>query len=426
METVIKIQNLYKEYRLGTIGYSTLREDLESWWAEFWGNPDPNSIISRDDESNSNQKHILALNNINLEVKQGERLGIIGPNGAGKTTLLKILSRISSPSQGIIKVKGSIASLIAVGTGMHPELTGRENIYLNGTILGLTKKDIDKRLDEIIDFSGVEIFIDTPVKRYSSGMNVRLGFAVAAHLNPDVLIVDEVLAVGDAEFRKKALGKMKDVSSRDSRTILFVSHNMQAIQKLCEKAVLLENGKITEYGRSKDVIEKYLHDNSNLANSVTQIKELINSLPPDKSLKIISININQNGELCNKVVNGESIEIGIQYLVLERTVGLRVYFDLLDNYDILIRTFHDDNAETIPTVEPGEYLSIATIPANFLAPRKYEIKISGTIFNKRSCTSDGIRIPLIVESTSSVNRGYPEDTIRSKLQPQIAWQTKKI
>ena len=230
MSPVIKIENLYKEYRLGTIGYGTLREDMESWWAKIKGRPDPNSIIGQSNgKIISSTDHILALNNINLEVKQGERLGIIGNNGAGKTTLLKILAQIASPTHGRVMAKGKIASLIAVGTGFHSELTGRENVYLNGSILGLTKKEIDNRFNEIVEFSGVEKFIDTPVKRYSSGMSVRLGFAVAAHLDPDILVVDEVLAVGDAEFRKKALEKMKPDGISESKTILFVSHNMQAI-----------------------------------------------------------------------------------------------------------------------------------------------------------------------------------------------------
>ncbi len=237
----IVVENMSKEYRLGNIGYRTLREDLQSWWAKINNKPDPNSIIG--DENNNPSDRILALNNINLEVKSGDRLGIIGNNGAGKTTLLKILSRIASPTNGIIKIRGNVAGLIAVGTGFHPELTGRENIYLNGCILGLTKKQITSRLEEIIDFSGVEKFIDTPVKRYSTGMCIRLGFSVAAHLKPDILIVDEVLAVGDAEFRKKAMGKMKDASENNNRTVLFVSHNLTAIKSLCEKIIVLDNGK---------------------------------------------------------------------------------------------------------------------------------------------------------------------------------------
>ena len=260
MSNVIEIEHLYKEYRLGLIGYGTLREDLQSWWARARGKEDPNSILFSGDQSRDGKAsdHILALNDLNLTVERGERLGIIGKNGAGKTTLLKILSRIASPTSGTAKIKGRVASLIAVGTGFHGELTGRENIYLNGSILGLRKFEIDKRFDEIVDFSGVEQFIDTPVKRYSSGMYVRLGFAVAAHLDPDVLIVDEVLAVGDVGFRKKALGKMKSVSEGEGRTVLFVSHNMQSIQKLCPKCILLEDGLIVKIGESSDVVDQYL------------------------------------------------------------------------------------------------------------------------------------------------------------------------
>ena len=219
MTTVIKIENLYKEYRLGTIGYGTLREDLQSWWARINGKPDPNSIIGYKVGQNMKSDRILALNDINLEIKRGELLGIIGKNGAGKTTLLKILSRIASPTKGSIKIKGRIASLIAVGTGFHGELTGRENIYLNGSILGLRKFEIDQRFDEIVDFSGIEKFIDTPIKRYSSGMNVRLGFAEAAHLEPEILLIDEVLGVGDVEFQNKGLGKMKNIASGPISTI---------------------------------------------------------------------------------------------------------------------------------------------------------------------------------------------------------------
>jgi len=269
----IKIEDLYKEYRLGSIGYGTLREDIQRWGASIRGKPDPNSIINYNGRNSKyNLNRILALNNINLEVKQGERLGIIGKNGAGKTTLLKILSRISSPTKGSIKIKGRVASLIAIGTGFHSELTGRENIYLNGAILGLNKREIDKRYDEIIDFSGVEKFIDTPVKRYSSGMYVRLGFSVAAHLDPDILIVDEVLAVGDEEFRKQAFDKMVDVSESGGRTIIFVSHNLVSVKNLCSRTIVLNNGKITFNGDTGEAIDHYL-DTADIKESVSIDKE---------------------------------------------------------------------------------------------------------------------------------------------------------
>jgi len=262
MSPVIKIENLWKEYRLGVIGHGTLTHDLQSWWARKCGKVDPNAKITpmlAGQEKQIDGDHFWALRDINLEVKQGEILGIIGKNGAGKSTLLKILSRVTAPSRGNIKVKGRIASLLEVGTGFHAELTGRENIFMNGAILGMSKSEIRDKLDEIIDFSGVEDFVDTPVKRYSSGMYVRLAFAVAAHLEPEILVVDEVLAVGDADFQKKCLGKMSEISGKEGRTIIFVSHNMGAVSEICNSAIIMKNGKVSFFGKTDDVIHKYLY-----------------------------------------------------------------------------------------------------------------------------------------------------------------------
>ncbi len=259
-ETVISVENLYKEYKLGVISHGTLYKDLQSWWARVRGKEDPNSLISAHHSSDVEAGSFLALNDVSFEVKEGEILGIIGKNGAGKSTLLKILSRITSPTKGQIKTKGRVGSLLEVGTGFHPELTGRENIYLNGAILGMKKWEIDKKLDEIIDFAGIERHIDTPVKRYSSGMYVRLAFSVAAHLEPNILVVDEVLAVGDVEFQKKALGKMEDVSKREGRTILFVSHNMAAVQQLCQKGIILSKGQLIYSGTILESVNKYINN----------------------------------------------------------------------------------------------------------------------------------------------------------------------
>jgi lipopolysaccharide transport system ATP-binding protein len=259
---VIKVENLSKLYRLGEIGTGTLRSDFQRWWAQMRGKEDPVSIVGHEnDRSRKAEKDelIWALKDINFDVKQGEVLGIIGKNGAGKSTLLKILSQVTTPTKGEVKVKGRIASLLEVGTGFHPELTGRENIFLNGAILGMTKPEIRSRFDEIVEFAGVAKYIDTPVKRYSSGMYVRLAFAVAAHLEPEILIVDEVLAVGDAEFQKKALGKMESVSKNDGRTVLFVSHNMGAVKNLCNRAIILNNGMISFNGKTDDAIDLYLN-----------------------------------------------------------------------------------------------------------------------------------------------------------------------
>jgi lipopolysaccharide transport system ATP-binding protein len=260
MSTVIKVENLSKQYRLGLVGGGTFKEDTKRWWARIQGKEDPYAHLGEENNRTEKAKSnfVWSLKDINFEVQQGEVLGIVGRNGAGKSTLLKILSKVTSPTTGSIKAKGRIASLLEVGTGFHPELTGRENIFLNGAILGMRRHEIKSKLDEIIAFAGVERYIDTPVKRYSSGMYVRLAFAVAAHLENEILIIDEVLAVGDAEFQKKCLGKMGDVSKSEGRTVLFVSHNMSAINELCTSGILLENGMVALKSSSKEVVDRYL------------------------------------------------------------------------------------------------------------------------------------------------------------------------
>ena len=259
-EVILKVEDLSKQYRLGLVGTGTISHDLNRWWSKIRGKEDPflkvGEVNDRSTKGTSN--YVWALKDINFEVNRGEVLGIIGKNGAGKSTLLKILSRVTSPTTGEIKTKGRIASLLEVGTGFHPEMTGRENIYLNGAILGMTKAEIKSKIDEIIEFSGCERYIDTPVKRYSSGMTVRLAFAVAAFLEPDILIIDEVLAVGDAEFQKKAIGKIQDISKGQGRTVLFVSHNMSAIQNLCTRCLVLNDGMVSYEGDTDECIDNYL------------------------------------------------------------------------------------------------------------------------------------------------------------------------
>ena len=260
MSTAIKFENISKQYRLGLVSTQTLSHDLNRWFqTNIRGKEDPYLKIGEvnDRANKGTSDYVWALKDIDFEVQQGDVLGIIGKNGAGKSTLLKILSKVTAPSTGTIRAAGRIASLLEVGTGFHPEMTGRENIYMNGAIMGMTKAEIARKFDEIVDFSGVERYIDTPAKRYSSGMTVRLGFAIAAHLDPEILVVDEVLAVGDAEFQKKAIGKMQDVSKGEGRTVLFVSHNMASMQQLCTKGMLLENGMIRKTGEMKDVISFY-------------------------------------------------------------------------------------------------------------------------------------------------------------------------
>ena len=259
-DIILKAENISKQYRLGTVGTGTLSHDLNRWWHAIRGKQDPYLKVgeTNDRSSKGNSEYVWALQDINFEVAKGEVLGIIGKNGAGKSTLLKILSKVTAPTTGVIKSRGRIASLLEVGTGFNPELTGRENIYLNGAILGMTKKEITSKLDEIIAFSGCERYIDTPTKRYSSGMTVRLAFAVAAFLEPEILVVDEVLAVGDAEFQKKAIGKMQDISKSEGRTVLFVSHNMAAVRSLCTKGMLIEHGKTVFFGDIDETIDLYL------------------------------------------------------------------------------------------------------------------------------------------------------------------------
>lgn len=270
---VIKAENISKHYNLGTIASGTLYRDVQSLWARWRGKEDPNSKINMwHSKQRDNRNGFWALKDVSFEIKQGDVVGIIGRNGAGKSTLLKILSRVTGPTTGSIKIKGRVASLLEVGTGFHPELTGRENVYLNGTILGMRKREIDRKFAEIIEFAEIEKFIDTPVKRYSSGMYVRLAFAVAAHLDPEILVVDEVLAVGDAKFQKKCLGKMGEVS-KSGKTVLFVSHNMPSVQALCSQGIFIDAGKISALGPATDVIEKYIASNQKHNKGINDVRD---------------------------------------------------------------------------------------------------------------------------------------------------------
>lgn len=292
-DTAIKFENISKQYRLGTIGTGTISHDLNRWWHMIRGKEDPYLKIGEvnDRASKATSNYVWALKNITFDVKKGDVLGVIGRNGAGKSTLLKILSRVTSPTTGSIKAKGRIASLLEVGTGFHPEMTGRENIYMNGAIMGMTKTEINNKLDEIVAFAGIEKYIDTPVKRYSSGMTVRLGFAIAAHLEPEILVVDEVLAVGDAEFQKKAIGKMQDVSRGEGRTVLFVSHNMDSIRSLCTSGIILANGQVDYIGNIDSCIEKYITEEYR---PTQNIKDLIRYNTPDIKIDNITINGSTN------------------------------------------------------------------------------------------------------------------------------------
>ena len=333
VDTIIKVENLSKQYRLGSVGTGSLAHDLNRAWHMVRGKEDPYLKIGEENDRTRKGKseYIWALQDINFEVKHGEVLGIIGRNGAGKSTLLKILSRTTSPTTGSVKIKGRVASLLEVGTGFHPELSGRENIFINGAILGMTRHEIKSKFDEIVDFAGVERYIDTPVKRYSSGMYVRLAFGVAAHLEPDILIVDEVLAVGDAEFQKKALGKMKDVSNKEGRTVLFVSHNMLAIKNICDTALIMEKGRIKSIGEVHDTVGRYFKDDKVVLRDVTFLKDegILSEWVELISAKIDSENdvIMRNNEIKFSVVFKHTIEQPFFVNLILRHVSGDVVFE---------------------------------------------------------------------------------------------------
>ena len=425
MDTVIKIEKLYKEYRLGVIGHGTLREDLSSWWARLNGKPDPNSIIGIENKNNIDSQRILALNNINIKIKKGERLGIIGPNGAGKTTLLKILSRISSPTLGSVQIKGKVASLIAVGTGFHPELTGRENIFLNGTILGLRNYEISQRFDEIIDFAGVENFIDTPIKRYSSGMKIRLGFSVAAHLDPDILMVDEVLAVGDAEFKRKAIKKMEDNSNQIDRTILFVSHDLGSIRRLCTKCLLISDGQIIMSGNPEETINYYLRDKEMMISS-----QWINSnnIHRDIFLKRAEL-IDANNKKKDSFITTEKIGIRFEIILKKSEPIIIPAINLSDGLGNLVLNAIDFNDYWKKNKDPGKYISTVWIPENLLGEKTFYISIAlvspthqgktKKFFNEKEILSF-----CVFESSEDSSKGQlvNVDWSRTLISPKLDWE----
>ncbi|AFL81689.1 ABC-type polysaccharide/polyol phosphate transport system, ATPase component [Aequorivita sublithincola DSM 14238] len=360
MGIILKAENISKQYRLGTVGTGTIKHDFNRFWHRIRGKENPYLKIGgiNDRSSKATEEYVWALRDINFEVQEGEVLGIIGKNGAGKSTLLKILSRVTSPTTGVIKTRGRIASLLEVGTGFHSELTGRENIYLNGAILGMTKTEIASKIDEIIEFSGCELYIDTPVKRYSSGMTVRLAFAVAAHLEPDILVVDEVLAVGDAEFQKKAIGKMKDISREGGRTVLFVSHNMAAVKSLCTRAIVLEHGKTIFEGDTNEAVDFYLNTNLNTVN-----KKLLdrNDRKGAGNFIIEEIKkINSSGKTSEIFLSGDSltfhIKIGNRLKIPIK--DLRMDFGLNDSNDLRVSWFSTSLFEKQYNFEDSERIKI--------------------------------------------------------------------
>ena len=379
MTTAIEFNNISKQYRLGLVSTRTLSHDLDRWWkVNVMHKEDPYLKIGsvNDRSAKADSEYVWALKNIDFKVEQGDVVGIIGKNGAGKSTLLKLLSKVTGPTTGTIRARGRIGSLLEVGTGFHPEMTGRENIFMNGAILGMTKQEIARKLDEIVDFSGCERYLDTPVKRYSSGMMVRLGFAVAAHLDPEILVVDEVLAVGDAEFQKKAIGKMQDVANSEGRTVLFVSHNMASIKALCRRGVLLENGSVRYDGPIRDVVELYLEENEF-----------------NEEGSILSRVIKQSNEieLTNVLINGDSKRI-LKLAYPNRQIKIEVEGELLNNihaaieaklYDrenVLLAKFAPILMKTeVPQIHKGKFKleEIITLPEN-MTNGEYRLQIEVT------------------------------------------------
>ena len=337
----IKVEGLSKQYRLGEIGTGTISHDLNRWWARLRGKEDPFATVgeANDRTAKGSSNYVWSLKDIDFEVKQGEVLGIIGRNGAGKSTLLKVLSKITAPTTGRVKIRGRIASLLEVGTGFHPELTGRENVFLNGAILGMSKLEISRKFDEIVDFSGVERYIDTPVKRYSSGMYVRLAFAVAAFLEPEILIVDEVLAVGDAEFQKKCIGRMKDVSVNDGRTVLFVSHNMAAVKQMCTKGLVLRHGQTVFHGTEVEAVNYY--QNSADISSQLEHQGDLDDAPGNANIRLLKFEV--------KPLQGDVIAIssGIRFEV--------VFFNNRNDINLDV-TFELRNADEVPVFHHGTFV----------------------------------------------------------------------
>ena len=351
-DIILKAENISKQYRLGVVGTGTISHDINRWWYKIRGKEDPYLRVgdSNDRSTKGTSEYVWALQDINFEVKRGEVLGIIGKNGAGKSTLLKILSKVTGPTTGEIKTRGRIASLLEVGTGFHGEMTGRENIFLNGAILGMTKKEITSKIEEIIEFSGCQRYIDTPVKRYSSGMTVRLAFAVAAFLEPEILVIDEVLAVGDAEFQKKAIGKMQDISRGEGRTVLFVSHNMAAVKSLCTRAIVLEHGKVVFEGDQNESVNFYIsrHEKGGLFSRN-------NSKADTKNVYISDIiTLNNKGEPIDILLSGEEITflIKIEKSNFDKAISVGLgFYDVNDipqihcSSDVLNKNYLEINNE---------------------------------------------------------------------------------
>ncbi|MEN0054057.1 MAG: polysaccharide ABC transporter ATP-binding protein [Mucilaginibacter sp.] len=429
MSKAIKVENLSKAYQLGDFGTGTISRDLERFWARMRGKEDPFLKIGEvNDRATKGESDVVwSLNNINFEVEQGDAVGIIGRNGAGKSTLLKILSRVTSPTTGSVKLKGRIASLLEVGTGFHPELTGRENIYLNGTILGMRKAEIKRKFDEIVDFSGVERYIDTPVKRYSSGMYVRLAFAVAAHLESEILIVDEVLAVGDAEFQKKCLGKMSDVSKGEGRTVLFVSHNMDAVTRLCTHAILLKKGFLTDFGLTNKIVDSYLRSDF----GTTAYRSWENGSPPGNDIvKLLMVQAMDSAGLVKEVFDvTEPVFITLKYQIIQAGHRLTPALNFLNANGVNLFDSHmTTNAIYNQRLDPGYYESRVCVPGNTFSEGTIIIGAGMVTHNPFSIhfqEADIIAFNMVDKTDNNPTRGEYRGGLPGLLRPFLQWTSDK-
>jgi lipopolysaccharide transport system ATP-binding protein len=427
-EVVLKIENVSKQYRLGLIGTGTLSNDLNRWWHLIRGKEDPYLKIGDvNDREQSGGDYVWALKNINFQIEQGEVIGIIGKNGAGKSTLLKLLSQVTNPSTGSIKVKGRIASLLEVGTGFHPELTGRENIFLNGAILGMTKSEIRSRIDEIIEFSGVAKYIDTPIKRYSSGMLVRLGFAVAAHLEPEILVVDEVLAVGDADFQKKCISKMKDIS-KEGRTIIFVSHNMASVRNLCTRGVVLEKGQLAFEGSVDESISYYIGEanvTSGVQVTIPDSKRLYNT----GEAKFLECRMsNEDGVVANEFYFRESFNIQLILEAQKKLNSVNLAIGIVSKYGEVIAFSASKDEKYGPIdIESGKTQFSLVIKEN-LMPGDYFLNLSAS-YSLSGSSIDFIEYfyPFkVLKETKENDFEYPWATVHGYVELRSNWNIKKI
>jgi lipopolysaccharide transport system ATP-binding protein len=426
---VIRAEHVSKEYRLGVINHGTLYRDLQSWWAKRRGRPDPNARIvdtvgQRSPSTWASNDRFCALDDVCFEINQGDVVGVVGRNGAGKSTLLKIISRITAPTRGRLSLKGRVASLLEVGTGFHHELSGRENVYLNGAILGMTRREVTKKFEQIVEFAEVGEFIDTPVKRYSSGMYIRLAFAVAAHLEPEILLVDEVLSVGDINFQRKCIGRMQEIG-KDGRTVLFVSHNLAAVNQLCSKGLLLDDGRAAGFGSMASIARQYLDHSKANEKAVFERGQLNDQLPA----QILRVAVcDENGRDVSSVELTRDFYLEIQYELSKSLVGLTVNMIVIDNQSqmhIIYLTDPELQPELLGRRPAGRYHASVRIPSRVLNTGKYRVKaILATRFTPYDLV-DEVTFE-IVDHVGIVHFMGGWDRKNSLLAYQLPWNTRRV